>query len=218
MIDPRTILGMPMEPIPGQTTLAQQMQIAPEIASRLQPQQYQMGFPIIPLIAGAVGWGVGQLLGGTSGGVTQSLLSGASAGLGTGGGSVVTTAGETGIGPGNVPISGPGVPEPPRAMVAKQWVTKVYANDIGSYFVYFFKLIDGRIMSYNARLREWKIWRPKKNIVISSDPRISGIMKLERVYNKVIRRLAAKSKGLKLQTSGSKTKVVYAHDDHHDHH
>ena len=94
--------------------------------------------------------------------------------------------------------SGPGVPEPPQAMVAKQWVILVHANDIGNYYIYFFKLLDGRITMYNPRLQEWKIWRPKKNIVISSDPRISMINKLERTYNKVIRKLAKKSKALKL--------------------
>jgi len=93
---------------------------------------------------------------------------------------------------------GIGVAEPPQAMVAKHWVILTHANDIGNYYIYFWKLIDGRITMYNPRLQEWKIWRPKKNIVISSDPRISMINKLERTYNKVIRKLAKKSKALKL--------------------
>ena len=163
------------------------------------------GSTVLPAIVG----GVTDLLipggGAVTAPITGALLGG---GNGTYGGPMVA----------DIPVSGPGVPEPPRQMVAKQWVTKVYANDIGLYFVYFFKLHDGRIMCYNARFKEWKIWRPKKNIVISSDPRISSIVKLERVYNKVIRRLAKKSKGLKLQTATAKTKMVYAGGDDHHHH
>jgi len=88
-------------------------------------------------------------------------------------------------GTGGIPISGPGVPEPPKEMVAKQWVTLVHANDIGNYYVYFFKLIDGRIMCYNARLKEWKIWRPRKNLVISSNPRIKTLGKLNTLNKRV---------------------------------
>ncbi|GAI21636.1 unnamed protein product [marine sediment metagenome] len=97
-----------------------------------------------------------------------------------------------------VPISGPGVPEPPRVLVAKQWSIAVRSETYGTFRVFFFKLIDGRIMCYNPSTKSWKIWRPKKHIVISRDPRMSTIRKLERTYDKVIRKLARKSKALKL--------------------
>jgi len=97
-----------------------------------------------------------------------------------------------------VPISGPFLPEPPNVMVSKSWAIKVSDKNLHSFFVYFWKLIDGRIMCYNPEKHEWKIWRPKKHIVISSDPRMSNIRKLERTYNRVIRKLAKKSKALKL--------------------
>lgn len=97
-----------------------------------------------------------------------------------------------------VPISGPGVPEPPPGMVAKQWSVAVHSNTYGTFRIFFFKLLDKRVMCYNPSTKTWKIWRPKKNIVISSDPRMSTIRKLERTYNRVIVKLARKSKALKL--------------------
>lgn len=159
---------------------------------------------MLPVGAGAAG----LLPSTTSTAKTIGLAAGAAA-AGAGAGLLVDAlmeSGEVGVEQAvtqltsNLPFtpSGPGVPEPPQAMVAKQWVILVHANDIGNYYVYFFKLLDGRITCYNPRLQEWKIWRPKKNIVISSNPRISQIAKLERTYNKVIRRLAKKSKALKL--------------------
>jgi len=83
-------------------------------------------------------------------------------------------------------------------MVARYWKTKAFAHDVGEYWVHYWKLIDGRFMSYNARKNEFKVWRPKKHVVISSDPRMSAIRRLERTYDKTIRRLAKKSRALKL--------------------
>lgn len=144
----------------------------------------------------------GALVGGVEGYLSSGWL-GAVLGAVTGSGlldkeATGMTYGSTGAA-GMVPYGGPGVPEPAAGLVARQWKTKAFANDVGEYWVYFFRLIDGRIMCWNERRQEMKIWRPKKNIVISSDPRISSIVKLERTYNRVIRRLAKKSKALKLQ-------------------
>jgi len=84
-----------------------------------------------------------------------------------------------------VPISGPGVPEPPAAMVAKAWKTKAFSNTFGEFWVYHWKLIDGRCMTYNGTTKSFKIWRPKKHIVISSNPRIKSLGKLDRVYKRM---------------------------------
>jgi len=139
-----------------------------------------------PAIAGMLGLGAA---GGAAGAGITSLISGALGGGGVGGGAVSV---------GGVPISGPGVPEPPANMVSKQWVTLAHSNTVGNYYIYFFKLIDGRIMCYNPAKKEWKIWKPKKMIVLSPDPRMSQIKKLDRVYNRTMRTLAKKTKALKL--------------------
>jgi len=96
-----------------------------------------------------------------------------------------------------IPVGGPGVAEPPAGMVAKQWHMLVHSNTTGWYWIYFFKLHDGRIMCYNPPVG-WKIWRPKKMIVLSPDPRMSMIKKLDKVYNRTMRTLAKKTKALKL--------------------
>lgn len=145
----------------------------------------------VPADAGALGFPLAM-------GLTLPLtgLLGVAGGVATAGGHPAIGAGLTGAGAllaagedasvvNGIPISGPGVPEPPRYMVAKQWVTLVSAKDIGNYYVYFFKLIDGRIMCYNPRMREWKIWRPKKHIVISSNPRMKTLSKLSRLNKRV---------------------------------
>lgn len=151
------------------------------------------GLAMLPLILGGLAGGAGVL---AAGGGTQQIVGG----IATGALAAPSTFGAVPIaGVGGIPISGPGVPEPPAALVARQWRIMVRAEDIGNYWVYFFKLIDKRIMSYNPRKQEWKIWRPKKHIVISSDPRMSMVRKLERTYNKVIRSLARKSRALKLE-------------------
>ncbi|GAH28936.1 unnamed protein product, partial [marine sediment metagenome] len=65
-----------------------------------------------------------------------------------------------------MPVSGPGVPEPPRQMVAKQWSVAVHSNIYGTFRIFYFRLLDGRIMMYNPSVKGWKIWRPYKNIVL----------------------------------------------------
>lgn len=98
-----------------------------------------------------------------------------------------------------VSFGGPGVPEPPAAIVAKAWKTKAFSKTAGEYWVYFWRLTDGRMMCWNAAKRQVSIWRPKKNVVISTDPRMSQIKRLERTYHKTITKMARKSNDLVLQ-------------------
>lgn len=94
---------------------------------------------------------------------------------------------------GGVPLGGPGVAEPPAAMVEKAWKVMVHKNTgpLGvltgesNWWIYFWKLRDGRVMMWDAGNNRAKIWRPKKHIVISSNPRLSQLKKLDRTYNKV---------------------------------
>lgn len=121
----------------------------------------------------------------------------APAGIAPSPGTSVGSGAAPSIGVGGIPISGPGVPEPPRAMVAKQWSIVANSKTAGTFRVYFFKLIDGRIMCYNPLKREWKIWRPKKNLVLSSNPRLKDLKKLDRIYTrmtKMVTKFAPKPK------------------------
>jgi hypothetical protein len=86
-------------------------------------------------------------------------------------------------------ISGPGVPEPPKAMVSKQWHVKFESQKYGTFQMFYWLLIDGRMMSYHSPTKTWKIWRPKKHIVISRDPRVSTLRKLGKLNKKVERML-----------------------------
>ena len=94
---------------------------------------------------------------------------------------------------------GIGVPEPPAAMVARQWKTKAFSHTAGEYWVYFFKLIDGRIMCWNEARKEWKIWRPKKPIVLYRGKiTLSQAVKTQKMLDKLWRNIAKKTKALKL--------------------
>lgn len=84
-----------------------------------------------------------------------------------------------------VPLVGPGVPEPPGYLVKKRWETKVYDNELGYIKLNFYALVDGRIMMYHNTRKYWKIWRPKKSVVISSNPRLSHLKKLDRLNKRV---------------------------------
>lgn len=144
--------------------------------------------PIVGVIAAAaLGGLIDYLVPGGAIGPTGGVAAPSSVALGT----------ATGVVNGVV-TRGPGVPEPDPSLVAKHWRWAVTAPyDVGTYYCYAWRLHDGRIMTYNPRKTEWKIWRPKKNIVISADPRVSTIKKLTRTYLKVTKRLAKKSPHLK---------------------
>ncbi len=84
-----------------------------------------------------------------------------------------------------VPISGPGVPEPPQQMIAKHWHVKFESQKYGTFQMFYWRLIDGRCMSYHSPTKTWKIWRPRKHLVISRDPRVSNLRALGRLNKRV---------------------------------
>lgn len=154
------------------------------------------GFDIPDWLAGAVG---AATTGGAIGLLWDHLFGGGSD-TPTATSTAVTTTGDNAMSDitNYYGIGGPGVPEP-AAGVLKQWKTKAFANDVGEYWVYYFKMMDGYTLCYNGRKKEWKRWKPKKNIVISRDPRLSTVRKAERAVFGTLKRLAKKSDYLALQ-------------------
>ena len=136
-------------------------------------------------------WQTWQAAFGDNGG-TQQMANG-------NGGSYYGATGLVGNG-GMVPVSGPGVPEPPRAMVARQWKTKAFSKTVGEYWVYFFKLIDGRIMCWNAAKGTWKMWRPKKPLAVMyrGKTTLSQAVKVQGYLDKMWKKVAKRTKALKL--------------------
>jgi hypothetical protein len=106
---------------------------------------------------------------------------------GTATGTSVTT-GASGVA-GGLSYGGPGVPEFNQSMVTKQWKTKAFAHDVGEYWVYFFRLVDGRVACWNERKHEMSIWKPKKNMVLSANPRLPDLLKFSKVANRMLFKL-----------------------------
>jgi len=153
------------------------------------------------MVAAAVGGGT---LGAIAGVATGALL-GYLGANGNGTTAVAGPAGGKGFNQvvGGVYVNGTplgiGTPEPPHAMVARQWKTKAFSFTVGEYWVYFYKLIDGRIMCFNAARAEWKIWRPKKPIVLYRGKiTLSQAVKTQRMLDRLWRGVAKKTKALKL--------------------
>jgi len=102
-----------------------------------------------------------------------------------------------------IAVSGPGVPEPPKAMVARQWVVKVNADRWAgrgeTFYMYFFRLIDGRIMSYHP-YKGWKIWRPKKPLAVMyrGKTSLSQAVKVQKYLDTMWKTVAKKTKALKM--------------------
>ena len=99
-----------------------------------------------------------------------------------------------------VPFGGPGVPEPPAGQVAKGWKTKAFSNTAGEYWVYFWRLLDGRILMWNAAQNEAKIWKPKKPIigpVYRDKLNLKQYVKMERYLDSVTKTIAKRTKALK---------------------
>jgi len=123
-----------------------------------------------------LGQGIGLLTGGDTGGI---------------GGTSMTTGqsvdGATSLS--GVPFGGPGVPEPPAGMVAKTWKTKAFSHTKGEYWVYFWKLLDGRVLCWNEAKREAKIWKPKKNMVLSNNPRLPDLLRFSKKANRLLFKL-----------------------------
>ena len=85
----------------------------------------------------------------------------------------------------DLPLVGPGVAEPPTGSVKKRWETRVYSNTYGYIKLNFYALTDGRIAMYHNYAKYWRVWRPRKNLVLSSNPRIKDLKKLDRVYKRM---------------------------------
>ena len=100
----------------------------------------------------------------------------------------------TGMGYG---IAGPGVPEPADGTWTKRWNIVTNSKERGTYRVYFWKMVDGYTICYNPATGGWKRWRARKNIVLSSDPRISNISRAVRATEGKLKRLAKRTKHLK---------------------
>jgi len=85
--------------------------------------------------------------------------------------------GGPGVIPGtSIPLGGPFLPEPPAAMVAKEWNTGT---------AQFYQLIDGRIAVYSKKKGTWKAYRPAKHIVVSRNPRMGTLLKASRRIDKL---------------------------------
>jgi hypothetical protein len=116
------------------------------------------------------------------------------------GGTEVTTGLVTnGTVVGGVPFGGPGVPEPPNALVSKMWKTKSFSNTVGEYWVYHWLLIDGRRASYNAAKKQFKVWKPKHNIVLGPKPRVKDLIKINRTVNRLNTRLKKQLRKAKVE-------------------
>lgn len=98
-----------------------------------------------------------------------------------------------------VPLGGPGLPEPPAWMVAKEW--KVNGAQ-------FYKLIDGRIAVYSIKKKTWKVYRPPKHIVISKNPRANDLIKADKKIDALMGRLAKRAGLVKRGSSKKKTRVA----------
>ena len=175
-----------LTPVPGLPGEAHMVMPAPAISGGTGP---------IEVLTAAVS-------GFVSGGWTGAALGAAEALHGTGGEAMPDTDidlyGRAGLVNG-VSVGGPGVPEPPPGMVAKAWKTKAFSKAAGEYWVYFFKLHDGRIMCWNAAKQSWKIWRPKKPIVLYRGKiTLSKAVQVQKVLDKLWHTTARKTKQLKL--------------------
>jgi hypothetical protein len=90
-----------------------------------------------------------------------------------------------------------GAPQfPVGPFVIKSWTNASKDGRIPA-TVAFVKLSNGKVASQNLLTGEIKTWRPKKMVVISSNPRMSDIKKLTRVYLKTTKVMAKKSPHLK---------------------
>lgn len=159
----------PIQPAPGTSV------VLPGSNTAITTALSGSGLPgwIISLLSAGGGYLLSQLLGG-----------------GGGNGAAPTIPG--------VDLGGPGVKEPAPGTFKRTWNTWVWDKERGKVKMQFWTLFDGRVLMYHHDKGYYKIWRPKKMVVLSSDPRMSQIRRLERVYDRTIRKLAKKSKALKL--------------------
>ena len=129
----------------------------------------------VPAVIPAVGAAIGPFLGAAGPVVTGALGAVGLAAAGAWAGGLFD--GGPGVIPGtNIPLGGPFLPEPPAAMVAKEWNTGT---------AQFYQLIDGRIAVYSKKKGTWKAYRPAKHIVVSRNPRMGTLLKASRRIDKL---------------------------------
>lgn len=115
-----------------------------------------------------------------------------------GGGTVVTMQNVMPYG-----IAGPGVPEPADGTWSKRWNIVTHSNAAGTYRVYFWQMVDGYTICYNPATKGWKRWKARKNIVLSSNPRIGDLARAERAVYGKLKRMAKRSPFLKISSKSS---------------
>lgn len=97
-----------------------------------------------------------------------------------------------------VPPSGPGLAPGFGGGVVRVWSNASKDGQLPA-SVEFMQLADGRVVSRSVITGAIKIWRPKKHIVISRDPRVSNLRKLNSLnkrVEKMLRPFQPKRKGL----------------------
>ncbi len=141
------------------------------------------------LAGAAAGWTASQVLGDDNGAAGASPQ-------GNGGRSTAMTTGIQPYGIGGLQIGGWGVPEPADGTWSSKWKIKAFHHVAGEYWVYFWRMWDGWTICYNPRTKGWKRYKVRKNIVLSSDPRISNIARATRATEGKLKRLAKKTRRL----------------------
>jgi hypothetical protein len=100
---------------------------------------------------------------------------------------------------GNLPVlPGAGV------QIVGQWNTRPDKPEYGQTF---YKLSDGRLATLK-KTGVWKVWRPKKHVVISSNPRVSSIKKLDKIHAKVGKMLSKYQPKVKVRTITPNSKYL----------
>ena len=209
MMDPEAYVHMkehvPPPPAPGEpiayipTWLGTKPITSPEEAvPGTEIAQAGIGLPmLLSILSGLLGGGV---MGGVTGAFEEVTAEAYSkdylGGVDMGNGGIPTALGVVN----GVSVAGPGVPEPPRGMVAKQWSVAVHSNTYGTFRMFYFKLIDGRIMCYNPSTRGWKIWRSKKPLAVMyrGKTTLSQAVKVQKYLDRLWRTVAKKTKAVKL--------------------
>lgn len=124
---------------------------------------------LLPLIG--VGAGTAAVIGGGLAAV-GALTRGNGAGGGAAGGGYYGALQGSDFTFKGVLFQGPGVKEPHPAQIIKDWYIQV-----NNHKLHFFSLLGGRMACVDEETGKVSVWRPKKNIVLSSNPRIPQLLK-----------------------------------------
>jgi hypothetical protein len=98
-----------------------------------------------------------------------------------------------------VGLGGPGIKEPPAGLVSKTWKQR-FDSPRGDTMVQYWILIDGRRLTYNYRTGRYKIWRPKKPIVLSRNPRLPQLLKAAKIVDNLFLKVDKRMKKYKSRT------------------